>query len=51
MAPMNKQIRLNFTFLDIESNDCAYDKIEIHNGPETSSPLLATVRTCDDQYV
>ena len=43
LAPQNRQIRLNFTFLDIESNDCAYDKIEVHNGPETSSPLLATV--------
>lgn len=40
---MNKQIRLNFTFLELESNDCIYDKIEIHNGPEINSPLLATV--------
>ena len=43
VAPMNKQIRLNFTDLDVESNDCTFDKIEIHNGPETGSPLLATI--------
>ena len=43
VAPMNKQIRLNFTYLDIESNDCNFDKIEIHNGPETGSPMLATI--------
>lgn len=43
VAPINKQIRLNFTFLDVESNDCTFDKIEVHNGPETASPLLATI--------
>ena len=43
VAALGKQIRLNFTFLDVESNDCTFDKIEVHNGPEIGSPLLATI--------
>lgn len=47
IAKEGTQIRLRFSTFELDKFDCEYDRLEIYNGPDISSPLLG--KFCGDQ--